>query len=177
MTLLYPDQEDAASVMRKRRVLYVVATTVLTAMVGLAAADALGLMRGYGVDTDHAVATGGGYELDVRFGRVTRPALATPFDIEVVRKGGFDGPVTIAVDSRYLALWDENGLDPSPASETADDTWVYWEFDPPPGDTLLVSFDARIEPAAQQGKTGRVAILDDDDRPVVAVSFTTTILP
>ena len=94
---------------------------------------------------------------------MSRPALATPFDIEVHQDGGFDGPVRIAVDQEYLRMWDENGLVPAPSAETVMGPWVVWEFDPPIGDTLLVTYDARIEPAAQEGRSGAVAVLDDDD--------------
>ena len=108
---------------------------------------------------------------------MSRPALATPFDIEVHQPGGFDGPVRIAVDQEYLRMWDENGLVPAPSAETVMGPWVVWEFDPPIGDTLLVSYDARIEPAAQQGRSGAVAVLDDDDAVVVQVDFTTRVWP
>ena len=108
---------------------------------------------------------------------MSRPALATPFDIEVHRAGGFDGPVRIAVDQEYLRMWDENGLVPAPSAETVMGPWVVWEFDPPIGDTLFVSYDARIEPAAQEGRSGAVAVLDDDDAPIVQVDFTTRVWP
>ena len=49
---------------------------------------------------------------------MSRPALATPFDIRVDADGGFDEPVRIAVDQAYLRLWDENGLVPAPRRET-----------------------------------------------------------
>jgi hypothetical protein len=145
--------------------------------VGGAVVDAVGLFPVYGVDSRHAVARASGYELDVRYAAVSRPAVATPFDIEVRRPGGFDGPVTVAVSSDYLSIWDENGLDPAPAKETASPGLLVWEFDPPQGDALAVSFDARIEPAAQQGKRGTVAVLDAGGAPVVSVSFRTRLRP
>ena len=73
-------------------------------------------------------------------------------------------------------MWDENGLDPDVAGATADDEWLIWEFDPPDGDTLAIDFDARIEPAAQRGESGRVAVLEDGE-PVVEVSFETDLRP
>ena len=133
--------------------------------------------RAYGVRTETVEAIGGGYELSVRYGGTTRPALATPFDIEIRRPGGFDGPVTVAVTGEYLAMWDENGLSPAPSAETADGEWRVWEFDPPDGEVLLVSFDARIEPAAQSGERGRVEIRDESGGAVVAVDFETEVLP
>lgn len=172
------DRPESASVVRRRRILYGVTSFVLTLLVGLAVIDALGLVDAYGVDTEHVSATGSGYELDVRYGTVSRPALATPFEITVRRPGGFDGPVTLAVALDYLAMWDENGVDPDPAAATTDENYVYWEFDPPPaGDTLVVSYDARIEPAVQSGTSGEVAIVSDDGAHVVSVQFHTRVLP
>jgi hypothetical protein len=159
-----------------RRLLHTTTTAVLTIIIGLAVLDGLGVADVYGVDTATAEASGGGYDLAVRYGTVTRPALATPFEIVVTRDGGFDGPITIAVDRDYLTMWDENGLVPAPSAETSDDQWVEWEFDPPTGETLAVFYDARIEPAAQSGRAGRVAILEDD-RTVVEVRFETRVLP
>ena len=95
-----------------RGLLHAATTAVLTIIIGLAVLDGLDVADVYGVDTATAEASGGGYDLAVRYGTVTRPALATPFEIVVTHDGGFDGPITIAVDRAYLAMWDENGLVP-----------------------------------------------------------------
>ena len=108
---------------------------------------------------------------------MSRPALATPFGIEVTSPDGFDEPITVAVRSEYLAMWDENGLDPSPAEESSDGQSTLWTYDPPDGDTLAISFDARIEPAAQNGESGRVAVLDGNGVELVSVDFRTRVLP
>lgn len=175
--LVRVDTADGRRVRSRRLWLYRLTTGVLALIVGGAAIDALGLYPVYGVDSRHAVAEAGGYELDVRYAAVSRPAVATPFDIEVRRPGGFDGPVTVGVSSDYLSMWDENGLDPAPAKETASPGLLVWEFDPPAGDVLAISFDARIEPAAQQGKRGSVAVLDPEGAPFVSVSFSTRLRP
>jgi hypothetical protein len=172
------DQPEGRSVGRKRRVLYGVTTALLSLLLGAAIVDGLGAADIYGVDSATTTATAGGTTLEVRHGTVSRPGLATPFDITVRRAGGFDAPVRIAVDSAYLAMWDENGLDPQPTAETQDESVVMWEFDPPEsGETLVVSFDARIEPAVQRGASGHVALLDDDGSEVIRVRFSTRILP
>lgn len=159
-----------------RRGIYTVTTLVLTVIIGLAVVDGIDWLDVYGVDTSTVSASAGGYELEVRYGTVSRPALATPFEIVVVRRGGFDGPVTIAVDRDYLAMWDENGLTPAPSAETTSGDSLQWEFDPPEGDTLRVFYDARIEPAAQSGRSGAVAVVDGGAQ-VVHVDFHTRVLP
>jgi hypothetical protein len=148
----------------------------LTAVMVVGLIDAFGWADTYGVDTDHVEASGGGYDLSVRYGTVSRPALATPFEITVTRSEGFDQPVTLAVDSSYLEMWDENGLVPAPSAETTRGEFVEWEFDPPAGTELSVFYDARIEPAAQSGRGGSVAVLEDGS-PVVSVEFHTKVLP
>jgi hypothetical protein len=160
----------------RHRILYGVTTVVVTAIIAIATIDGLGWWNPIGVDSARVTATGGGYELEVRYGTISRPALATPFDIIVTRPGGFAGPVTVAVEHDYLALWDENGLTPAPSAETVDGQWLLWEFDPPEGDTLKVIFDARIEPAAQDGRRGEVAVVEGS-RHVVSVDFETRVMP
>jgi hypothetical protein len=168
---------DGPSTLAKRRIGYALTTAFLAGLMLLAAIDAFGSAAVFGVDSTTVRSSGQGVELAVTYGVVSRPALATPFDIEVRQDGGFDGPVRIAVDQEYLRMWDENGLVPAPSAETVMGPWVVWEFDPPIGDTLLVSYDARIEPAAQEGRSGAVAILDEDDTVITQVDFTTRIWP
>ena len=133
-------------------------------------------MHVFGVDSDSVSAAGGGYELTVTYGAVTRPALATPFDIDVHRDGGFDAPITIAVDRRYMRIWDENGLYPAPSAEHNTATEVVWEFDPPDGEDLHVTYDGRIEPALQSGRSGSVTVLDGTEV-VAEVEFHTRVWP
>jgi hypothetical protein len=116
-----------------------------------------------------------GTTVEVRYGLITRPGLATPWTVTVHRPGGFDAPITIRTDSSYLAMFDENGLDPDPASATSDRDDVIWEFDPPPGDTLVVTFDARIEPGVQWGEDGRTVVDLGDVQGEVA--YHTWVLP
>lgn len=171
------DIEPASDeLVRRRRIGYTLTSLFLFVVMALGVVDALGWFDTYGVDTDSVSASGGGYELAVRYGTVSRPALATPFEIEVTRVGGFDGPVTVAVTRHYMQMWDENGLLPSPSAETSGGDFVEWEFDPPAGDTLTVFYDGRIEPAVQSGRDGAVAVLEDGV-PVVGVEFHTRVLP
>jgi hypothetical protein len=163
--------------LQPRRIGYALTTFVLAAVIAAAAIDAFPSVAILGVDSQTTRASADGIDLAVTYGEVSRPALATPFDIEVHQPGGFDGPVLIAVDQAYLRMWDENGLVPAPSAETVMGPWVVWEFDPPVGDTLLVSYDARIEPAAQDGRDGAVAVLDDEDQVIVQVDFATRLWP
>jgi hypothetical protein len=137
---------------------------------------AVGLLGRLGVRSRTTTARGGGYELTVTYGQVSRAGLATPWALEVHHQGGFDGPVTVSTTSKYLDLFDENGFDPQPSSSTATPDVVIWEFDPPDGDTLAISLDARIEPGAQSGHTGETSVLVDG-KPVVTARYKTWIMP
>jgi hypothetical protein len=169
-----PEDPTAPS---KRRVGYAITTALLTLLMGLVVVDATGGPDVFGVDTATVRDEAGELALEVRYATVSRPAIATPFDIRISQPGGFDLPVRVAVDASYLRMWDENGLVPAPASETAMGPWLVWEFDPPIGDTLTISYDARIEPAAQSGREGAVAVLGSDDAPIAEVSFHTRVWP
>lgn len=136
----------------------------------------LGAINVFGVRSDAVSASGGGYELTVTYATMSRPGLATPWDVQVRHRGGFDGPITIATTGHYLNMFDENGLDPDPSSSTATEELIVWEFEPPDGDTLTISFDARLEPAVQAGRSGETSVLVDG-RSVVRVGYTTRVMP
>jgi hypothetical protein len=171
-----PDHPGTPTTIRNRRVLYLVITAALSTLVALAVLEAAGGPATFGIDTTTARAAGHGYELEVRHATVSRPGLATPFEVVVRRAGGFDQPVTVGVSQSYFGHWDELGFYPTPSAETADREWLLWTFDPPPGDVLRFRYDGRITPALQRGASGRVAVVEDGD-PVVEVSIRTRILP
>ncbi|HEX9885807.1 MAG TPA: hypothetical protein VGA70_04935 [Longimicrobiales bacterium] len=156
--------------LRRARMLRRVGLGMLFAFLGL------GALNVFGVRSAQVSVTGGGYELTVTYAAMSRPGLATPWSVEVRRAGGFDGPVTVATTAAYFELFDENGLDPDPSAATTDGERTIWEFEPPPGEVLEISFDARISPAVQRGGSAETAVLVGG-RPVVAVSYTTGVMP
>lgn len=155
---------------RRHRLQRRLGLTVLFAVLVAGAANLLGVREAT------VSASGGGFDLSVTYASVSRPGLATPWTARVHRAGGFDAPVVLATTSRYLALLDENGLDPEPRRATTDGGMTIWEFDPPPGDELTVTFDARLEPAFHLGRSGQTSILVGDG-PVVSVSYRTVVMP
>jgi hypothetical protein len=134
------------------------------------------LLGRLGVRTATATASADGYEVTVEYAAATRPGLATPFSVEVTHPGGFDAATTIAVSGDFLDMFDENGLDPDPAAARADADFVYWTFEAPPGDTLGVSFDARVEPALQWKREGVVKLIQDN-RTIVTIPFRSWVMP
>ena len=137
----------------------------------------VGLTGLLGVRSSTRHATGDGIDLRVRYGRVSRPGLATPLSIEVRRDGGFDAPVVLELDADYFDLFDLNGIYPSPAGEASLGDRLHWEFDPPDGELLRVTLDARVSPARAAPGSTRIAVLDPEGRVLVATDVDTLIVP
>jgi hypothetical protein len=155
---------------RARRWTGAAVAAVLAVVVVLALSGLFGVRT-----TTTATQMADGTEVTVEYGRITRPALATVWAVTVRRPGGFSGPIEIRSTSSYFDLFDENALDPDPAAATQDGEMVIWEFDPPPGDTFRVSFDARIEPGAQWGRGATTEVEIDGE--VATLDYYTWVLP
>jgi hypothetical protein len=142
----------------------------------LTIATAIGLL---GVRTTSVSATGRGVSVTVGYAVVTRPGLATPFSVEVASADGAFLPaeVTVRVSSDYLAIFDDNGMEPQPAESFNTAEWTSWVFDVPEGAmSLRVDLDARLEPAVQWARSGVVAV-DIDGVETATVGFTTWVAP
>ena len=143
------------------------AGVVLLVVIVLAGASGL-----LGVRSASRTVTGNGYVLTVEYAAVARAGLDVPWSVTVEHAGGFSGPVRLSASSAYFDLFESQGFDPEPAAETADADRVYWTFDPPPGEVFTLDFDAYVQPAAQLGASGTVAV---DGGP--SADFTTWLVP
>ena len=163
--------------MRHRRFTSWVTALMLAAVIGSAVVDGFDLVDVWGVDDATVTSTGAdGTVLTVRYPTVTRPALASPFEIVVERPGGFDDQLEIEVDNRFLQLWDLNGIFPSPAEERSGGDTTIWVFDPPDGERFTVFYEARIEPAMQSERVrATVSLLDPSE--TLRVRFETRVRP
>jgi hypothetical protein len=136
----------------------------------------LGASSLLGAHTSTREASGGGYDLKLVYPAVTRPGLAVRWILFVHRSGGFSGPVQVTTTSTYFNLFDFNNLDPVPSKQTTSSDLSVWEFDPPLGDTLSITFDGRLEPARQHGSSAVTSIVENDV-PVVSISYQTRVMP
>jgi hypothetical protein len=148
----------------------VVIGVVLAAIVALALAGWFGVRT-----TTTSTRMSDGTEVEVHYAQITRPGLASPWALTVQRPGGFSGPITVRSTSDYFDLFDENGLDPDPAAATQDAEMVIWEFDPPPGDTFRLTFDARIEPGVQWGRPATTEVEIEGE--VATLTYRTWVMP
>lgn len=139
---------------------YRATTAALSLLLLLTVLDGLSVVDLFGPDVATETAHADGYTLSVSAATVTRPALATPFEISVRRSGGFDAPVEVAIERDYLLLFDYQRMHPEPSSERTAGDFTVLEFDPPDGDELVVSFDWRLEPAVQTGRDVTVAVVE-----------------
>ena len=143
---------------------------------GIVLLAAVGLL---GVRTGAVTASGNGYLLDVLHTEITRPGLATPWSVEVSTVDGSALPetITVGLTTSYLAMFDLNGLSPTPSSSFSTEEWTWWTFEIPPGrPSLHIDLDARLEPAVQWVRFGSAALEVDDVR-ASAVEFATWVLP
>jgi hypothetical protein len=148
---------------------------LLAILVAILVAGFIGFL---GIRTRTAEANANGYDLQVHFASIARPGVEVPFDIQVQRDGGFPNGVTLAVPSSYLSALDAQSPQPEPKSTTSDGDLVLMQFDPPPGDTFGVGWEAQIDPAANMGrKEATITVMGDDGAPAVNVSIRTWVLP
>ncbi len=149
-------------------VFLVVFGIVVAALVGFA-----------GLRTREVSATSDRFEVRVTYAQATRPGISTPFEIDVDSTDGTPLPerLEVRVSSDYLAMFDENGLDPEPESSTSDGTDETWRFEVDPGASRLhIDMDARLQPNIHSGTTGTVRVAEPGSSPV-EVEFRTWVLP
>ena len=132
-----------------------------------------------GVRSGDASASGGGFEISVKYDEVTRPGLATTIEVEIHRDGGFPGSISLAFTSDYLDILDVNGVDPEPlgGTATADDVIMYFEA-PKSTDTMTIGFDARIQPDIQLKRVrATVSVVDGSNQPLASARISTFVMP
>ncbi len=138
---------------------------------------ALALLGFAGLRT-RAASANGDVDLEVTYAQVTRPGLATPFGIAIdsVDGGPLPDEIEVQVPTAYLAMFDENGLDPEPDAMASDGTIETWTFRPDGESSLHIDFDARLQPNVHSGETGTVTVSADGIEPV-EVEFRTWVMP
>ena len=95
----------------------------------------------------------------------------------MTRIGGFTDPVRIGVPLDYWNMFDFNNFYPTPDSTLNEGDLVVLVFPPPAGDRLEVLLDARAQPGLLFGMGATTAVLGNDNRPLVEVSYRTRAMP
>ncbi len=129
-----------------------------------------------GLTTGSETTDGDEFSVRVEYATVSRPGLATPFVIDVESaSGALPDELTVEIPRRYLAMFDENGLDPAPDSITSDGETEIWTFRPGDVATLSIDFDARLQPNMHFGRDAWVRVRGGDS--AVRVDFRTNVMP
>ena len=138
-----------------------------------------GLLNVFGHKDRTSTAITDHWHLSVTHASVSRGGLASNWSLELRRLDGEDLPEELEVRSRadYFAIYDENGLDPEPESSWVDGDDLVWTYRPPPDSaSLVIDFDARLQPNARWRHPGRTTIVVAED-PVVSVGYETWAVP
>jgi hypothetical protein len=142
------------------------ALVVLAASVGL-----LGPRKG------NTSASAGGSRLAVEYPAITRAGEPAPLNIRVESATGFGDKIELAVCDDFFDDLDFQNWYPNPSGETGDASELSYEFDPPDGDVLEVTLDARSGP----GEFGEIqdctVKVVDKGAELVSVSFNTWRMP
>jgi len=148
-----------------------------TALVLVAVLVALSLVGLLGVRTAEETATRDGYRLEVTYPRLARAGLDTEWRVRLSNPSGLGDQVTLAVTGTWFSLFETQAFHPEPVETTRDGSLMYLTFaSPPDADTLVVDFDAYVQPASQRGAAARVAVVEAG-APVVWVDYDTWLLP
>lgn len=122
-------------------------------------AGAVGLL---GVHSRTVSASANGVTASLTYAGIARAGWDVPWHLIIRKDGGFgQGAVTVAVSRSFFDIYETQGFHPSPDSETSDGDYVYLQFAPPPGDTLVVDYDAYIQPTAQVGRRSDLKVITD----------------
>jgi hypothetical protein len=82
----------------------------------------------------------------------------------------------VAVTGDYFDLFETQGFYPTPSATSRDAKNMYMTFTKPPGDTLVVMFDAYIQPYSVFGKKATVSVMKNGV-PVASIRYHTWIVP
>ncbi len=138
---------------------------------------ALGLLGFAGLRTREVTGSGEGLDVTVGYAQITRPGLSTPFQIGIdSTRGPLPAEIEVEVPTAYLAMFDENGIDPEPDSIASDGVTETWTFRTDGETALHIDFDARLQPNVHSGQTGTVRVSGQGVTPV-EVEFRTWVLP
>jgi hypothetical protein len=147
------------------------AALALLAVIVLAGATGL-----LGVRSATTTATSNGYTASFTHATVARAGWDVPWRLRIRHAGGFAGPVMVAVTGRAFDVFETQRFWPEPSAETRGGQFVYLTFDPPPGETLLIDYDAYVQPSAQLGRSTTITVMVDR-RPQVTVHASTFLVP
>lgn len=138
---------------------------------------ALSFLGIYGPSERTQATQDGPMELSLSYGSVVRSGEAVPMEITVTNTEGFEGPVTVVFEKEVFERFDFQNWFPNPSSEVGEGAFVVYEFDPPEGDTLDVSLDARVAPTQWGGRDEYALWVEVAGQPTLRTDYTVWVIP
>jgi hypothetical protein len=135
-----------------------------------------GSIGAFGIRTGTVTGSGGGYDLSLAYPLTDRSSMPIHWVLTVRRPGGFGKSVDVGLTRSYLDLLDINDIEPEPSGSRDVGDMVVWTFDPPVGDTLVVSLDGQIQMNTLFGSGATVSVLEGQ-RPVASLHYRTWTAP
>lgn len=112
-----------------------------------------------GVRSATKIATNDGYRLAVTYARVARAGLDVPLTIQVTAPAPIRESIVISISSGYFRMLEAPDFRPDPSVVSSDATTLYFTFAPPPaGNTMVIDYEASIQPSAQWGTSATIAL-------------------
>jgi hypothetical protein len=131
----------------------------------------------YGPSQRTTTSSDDGYQLELTYGSVVRSGQAVPLKLRVRHAGGYDGPITVVFDQDVFDRFDFQNWYPNPSAEVGEADTVVYEFDPPDGDVLMVSLDARVAPTQWPSHHDYFVALDVDGQQTGRIDFSVWVTP
>jgi hypothetical protein len=145
----------------------------LSVLAVIVLAGAAGIL---GVHTSTSTAAADGYRVSVDYPRTARAGLDVAWQVTINRTGGFDDDVVLAITADYFEIYETQGFFPEPSDQTRDGRYLFLTFTKPPGDRLVVAYDAYVQPSSQIGRDAEVGVMVDG-RIVAPVRIDTWLAP
>jgi len=136
----------------------------------------VGLLGLLGDRTAVVRADDGGRELAVTYAPVARNGTGVVWRIELSDPTGLPPEVQLAIDSRYLQIFDHQRFYPEPTEETRDGDTLLLTFTTEGQHSLVLEHDAYVAPRYSAARNGSVSLMEAGHR-TLTVGFRTVLVP
>jgi len=138
----------------------------------------IGIAGWWGPRQATATHTSGQVRLEVSYPRITRGGLPGEWRVIVTRpdRTSLGGQLVMSNPLRYLATFDQHGVDPTPAESWVSGDRLFWQFDVPDDVVRFeVSLDGRVQPGVNWRRSGETTVTLTGD--AASVAYATWVMP
>jgi hypothetical protein len=120
--------------------------------------------------------TDGERSLEVTFAPVGRNGTGIPWLVSLHDPAGLPAEIQLAIDARYLAIFEHQRFYPEPSEETREGDELLLTFTTEGQETFVLEHDTYLAPRWSPPRAGSVSLVEDGERPL-SVSFRTLLVP